>query len=524
MSRVVVPSNLTGYFEELSLNGISCTDRDAFWTAFEASAANATCPALPNCGYASFEDLCQAVQYAPMVGAVGIDVSKVLLYSFVAWLFISLLVFGTGRASPTNGYAHLLSRHMIVAMMLGLVQLISAFYAFMRLLLLVPLLRLPRPAVYFDQTDLMARELPLYFYGTFTLFDFWGAMFVHVLIAVALNFDFFKTYASRLRRVDEGQEQKAIDELKTKMRQMKRNEKTGEMEREWSDAAPYFWFVPAQIVLECRTRSLPPMQKLRDVGHLEKKRIPLSDAFNQAAGNEAQGIAFGDGIDAFKIKDILFVSHRWEEPGRPDVNGVQLEAIKAYLEKHPDIKWVWFDYSSMPQKIGGIDTRTREEKVEFQLMLTCITDLYLTASVLILLDGSYASRFWTLTEAWCSMQTATSDGLRPSTEAERRYTISCIHNATIETTAKGLEDLVSTKKPTEMYDILEKPDVNVTNAKDKVDMLPVIQKTHEHVIEGFKNGFKKLQSLESPPSGSTPASPSQPKSGKQLLSGGSFIC
>jgi len=114
------------------------------------------------------------------------------------------------------------------------------------------------------------------------------------------------------------------------------------------------------------------------------------------------------------------------------------------------------------------------------------------------------------------MQTATSDGLRPSTKAERRYTISCIHKATIETTAKGLQDLVSTKKPTEMYRILEKPDVDVTNKKDKVDMLHVIQKTHEHVIEGFKNGFKKLQSLESPPSGSTPASPSQPKSGKQL--------
>jgi hypothetical protein len=503
MSRVVVPSNLQDYFDELSLNGISCTDRDAFWTAFEASAANATCPALPNCGYASFEDLCQAVQYTPMVRAVGVDVAKVLLYIFLAWLFISLLVFGTGRASPTNGYAHLLSRHMIVAMVLGLVQLISAFYAFLRLILLVPLLRLPRPAAYFDRTDLMARELPFVLYGTITLYDFWGTIFVHVLIAVALNFDFLKTYASRLRRVDDGQEQKAIDELKTKMRQMKKNEETGEMECEWSDEAPYFWFIPAEIVLDCKTRSLPPMQTLRDVGHLEKKRVPLSDAFNQAAGNEAQGIAFGDGIDVFKIKDILFVSHRWEEPGRPDVNGVQLKAIKAYLEKHPEIKWIWFDYSSMPQKIRGIDSRTPKEKAEFQLMLTCITDLYLTASVLILLDGSYASRFWTLTEAWCSMQTATSDGLRPSTEAERRYTISCIHNATIETTAKGLEDLVSTKKPTEMYEILKKPDVNVTNAKDKEDMLPVIQKTHEHVIEGFKDGFQhKFKSPQSPPEGS----------------------
>jgi hypothetical protein len=182
---------------------------------------------------------------------------------------------------------------------------------------------------------------------------------------------------------------------------------------------------------------------------------------------------------------------------------VQLRAIQAFLEKHDDIEWVWFDYSSMPQKIGGIDSRTHKEKAEFELMLTCITDLYLTASVLILLDGSYASRFWTLTEAWCSMQTATSDGLRPSTEAERRYTISCIHNATIETTAKGLVDLVSKSTPTEMYDILKKPDVNVTNAKDKDTMLPKILETHDHVIEGFKNGFQqKFTSPQSPPEGS----------------------
>ena len=162
--------------------------------------------------------------------------------------------------------------------------------------------------------------------------------------------------------------------------------------------------------------------------------------------------------------------------------GEQLKAIKAYLEAHPDIEWVWFDYSSNPQG----DDRTVMEKAEFQLMLAAIADLYLTAHVLILLDGSYASRFWTLTEAWCSMQTVTSDGLLPATKAERRYTITCIHNATTETTAKGLVDLVSTKKPTEMYDILKLPDVNVTNAKDKEAMLPKILEIDRHVIETFK--------------------------------------
>ena len=493
MSRVVIRYELLDPFAELSLNGIVCADRDAFWTAFEASAANASCPARPNCGYASFEDLCQAVQYSPMVQAVGVDVAKVLLFNFVSWLLVSVLVFGTGRASADKGYAQLLSRHMLVAMVLGFAQLVSAIYSFLRLLLLVPLLRLPRPAAYFDRPDLIVRELPFFLYGNSTEFDFWLAVFVHVLIAIALNFDFLKKYASGLSQV----EQEAIDKLKDEMRKMKMNEETREMECEWSDEAPYFYFIPAQVVRDCKTRSLPPMQALRAVGNLEKKKVRLAKAFK------------GEGV----IKKILFVSHRWEEPGRPDVKGVQLEAIQAYLKEHLEIKWVWFDYSSMPQKVGGIDTRTLKEKAEFQLMLSAIADLYLTAQVLILLDGSYASRFWTLTEAWCSMQTATQDGLHNSiskteeadftgsdVQVGSRCTIKCIHNAAKETTSTGLVDLVATKTPENMYKILEKPDVNVTNAKDKEAMLPVIQKTNERVIEGFRNGFKNVDQQTSPKS------------------------
>ena len=180
--------------------------------------------------------------------------------------------------------------------------------------------------------------------------------------------------------------------------------------------------------------------------------------------------------------------------------GEQLKAIKAYLEAHPDIKWVWFDYSSMPQG----DNKTVMEKAEFQLMLAAIADLYLTAHVLILLDGSYKSRFWTLTEAWCSMQTVTPDGLRPATKAERRYTIKCIHTADEKHDVAGLVEKVSKKTPDQMFDHLSHPDVNVTNAKDKVAMLPVIKKTNEHVIETFQ----KLVILPEPePAVATAAQP-----------------
>jgi hypothetical protein len=112
------------------------------------------------------------------------------------------------------------------------------------------------------------------------------------------------------------------------------------------------------------------------------------------------------------------------------------------------------------------------------------------------------------------MQTATKDGLRDSISSTEdadfkgsdvqvlsRCTIKCIHNLAKETTGKGLVDLVATKTLEEMHDILEKPDVFVTNAKDKETMLPRILEYNEYVIQGFKIGFKKLQHTDVVPAG-----------------------
>jgi hypothetical protein len=172
----------------------------------------------------------------------------------------------------------------------------------------------------------------------------------------------------------------------------------------------------------------------------------------------------------------------------------------------------------MPQKIeDGTDCRKPKEKAEFDLMLSLITDLYLTAHVLILLDSSYACRFWTLTEAWCSMQTVTNTvthvGLRPAPEgltisqmshaegvgasdateprtppAGRptvRYTIACIHNAS-DALGEYLEKLVATKTPSQMVQVLKRQDVFLTNQKDKKAMLPKIEEMDQHVKETFE--------------------------------------
>lgn len=197
----------------------------------------------------------------------------------------------------------------------------------------------------------------------------------------------------------------------------------------------------------------------------------------------------------------------------PDIDGEQLAAIQEHLKGDLSIEWIWYDFSCMPQQdfakylqTGGAETRTHEERAEFNLMLNAVTDLYLTSRVLILLDGSYDSRFWvaslasilnlcrctaespefdslqrqTLTESWCAMQQVTAEGLRTATVAEHRYTIKCIHNA-IDRNAQSLVDLLSKRSPQEVRRILAKPDVQVTNTKDKTQMLPIIQSIDAHV-------------------------------------------
>jgi len=223
-------------------------------------------------------------------------------------------------------------------------------------------------------------------------------------------------------------------------------------------------------VLGATATQLKRMQELRDSKLLEKMAVDLNEAFQ------------GKGL----IRDVLFVSHRWEDCATPDETGAQLAALQAHLRAHPEVQYVWFDYACMPQRSEsahrlGTDDRTPAEKAEFDLMLSAIADLYLTANVLILLDTMYRTRFWTTMEGWCAMQQVTSEGVRPATEGEARHSVSCIHNATDEDRQALLK--MSTKTPAEMSKFLASPDVAVTNKKDKEMMLPIVGKTDEHVRE-----------------------------------------
>jgi hypothetical protein len=105
-----------------------------------------------------------------------------------------------------------------------------------------------------------------------------------------------------------------------------------------SGSACDFWLLSAARILEHpEMESLPSWQELQQdwPGWLVLQTLTMSDA---CAGG------FQD--------SILAVSHRWEHPGAPDSKGVQLKALREYLCTHPKIKWVFFDYSTMPQ--GGM--------------------------------------------------------------------------------------------------------------------------------------------------------------------------
>ena len=203
-----------------------------------------------------------------------------------------------------------------------------------------------------------------------------------------------------------------------------------------------------------------------------------------------------------KYKDrYLAVSHRWMAPDQPDEDGTQFHAVCEFLASRPGIKWVWFEcvagptatspnpvdnhlltawcrfhsYWCMPQGV-----RTPSESAAFRHMLSHVNFVYLGCSVLSLVDLSYVSRFWTQFEAWLSMQDATEHGLRPAARDSRRCTMVPIQGADHKI-CESLVDMWSDRDPRQAYDHLAKPDISVTNQRDKVEQLAKLLELNEIV-------------------------------------------
>jgi hypothetical protein len=206
------------------------------------------------------------------------------------------------------------------------------------------------------------------------------------------------------------------------------------------------WFIKADKLRGCDDRVLPRFQDLQRQrpDWFVEKEITLEGACKHEYANE-----------------VLAVSHRWEQPAEPDTEGKQFAAMCVYVRGKPAIKLVWVDFSCAPQKV-----RTPAEELVFGRTLRFIALLFLGSLVLILCDRTYTTRFWTLFEAWISMQMATVDGLVPAPREKRRCDIVPIHLAS-SVTASELETLVAGKSLDQIYAMLGSPDIQVTNQKDK---------------------------------------------------------
>ena len=235
-----------------------------------------------------------------------------------------------------------------------------------------------------------------------------------------------------------------------------------------------FWFIRADALRSLTPATLPKMQWIR--AERPDWLVQLTIRFVDVCAGVYRG-------------EYLVVSHRWEAPDEPDGTGVQALAVQQHLRDHPEIAYVWYgtslaslhfalchcthtasslcaDFSCMPQ-----GEKTEVERVETATMLPNINLLYLGCSVLILLDLSYLSRFWTQLEAYLSLRKISTRGLVDTPDNERRLTVRCLHNAPLDL-ERILIEMWATKTTDEAHDILAQPDVTVTNQSDKLAQLP----------------------------------------------------
>ena len=236
-----------------------------------------------------------------------------------------------------------------------------------------------------------------------------------------------------------------------------------------------FHMLDADFVRGFEDKSLPFFQEI-------KQKHP--DALVDVTLNYAQV------VQGLHFETILSVSHRWMQPNDPDPDGEQLSAIKTFLSSDAGrkIKLLWIDAACMPQDHPK-GSRSAEDTAAFKTMLSEVNMLYLGTSVLILLDLSYVSRFWTQFESWLAMQYAMPDGLKPAINTQNeRHHIMCIHNAAsqAELYTKGLVENWAHKTPQQAHAFLAKPDVTVTNQSDKEGQLLKIEVLDATVQGAFK--------------------------------------
>jgi hypothetical protein len=232
-----------------------------------------------------------------------------------------------------------------------------------------------------------------------------------------------------------------------------------------------YYFVSREQILNYTGVTLPHYQKAQETFTFHPK------IFNLEAILQNQK----------DLRGYAAVSHRWFGELHPDPQGLKLAKIKAFLEKHVHIHYVWIDFLCMPQCLS-LDgqrraRRSKDDEAYFRQALEHLYLLFLGARVLILLDKAYQSKFWTSFEFWLSLQVPSAvEGLTSSARWNRRDFVLPMLNADWHDVA-ALRSQWGGKSPGEAFRKLAGEDIAVTNQRDKEQQLAKLRDLPEKMME-----------------------------------------
>jgi hypothetical protein len=226
------------------------------------------------------------------------------------------------------------------------------------------------------------------------------------------------------------------------------------------NASHTFTFLAREKIMAYPGKCLPHFQEVLTDPHLGPDSIVEKEI------SLAEVIA-----DPTSLDEFMTVSHRWQEFMDPDPKGDQLQEIKAHLAANPSVKFVWFDWSCIPQNKNG--KRSPAEERMFRETLDNLFLLFLGALVLVVMDTQSIGRFWTVYEAWLSMQGIGPNGLEPLSDDMRRVHFAFTANTT-EAHAELFRTHWGSATPSTLHRRLARDDIIVTSQRDKDQQLCIL--------------------------------------------------
>lgn len=160
------------------------------------------------------------------------------------------------------------------------------------------------------------------------------------------------------------------------------------------------------------------------------------------------------------------MSYVWLTREHPDPKGVQADALRCWLRQHQDIEYVWIDWCCLPQ-----GARNDEEVRKFEAGLFSVNLIYLSCTVLKIVNYQYMSRFWPQFEAWLSCQIVKpGEGFEPDVDETRSFTTFSGDLAQNPRAAEGIKEgmkrwMCASFEAARNH--LSQDEVSVTNLSDK---------------------------------------------------------